>query len=183
MKIIKTGITVSVAILLMACGGNSNKQDSSTTTEEKTENAAPEKQTLAAGSYSNESLGYSITYPKDVLILQPETENTDEQVFLYKDGGAKLRVYKDERKAKDGKVMAFNEAFEADRGTTSKHQVSYSTLKPLFYVVSGVDNGKEIFYQKTIMAKDAMVTAKLTYSKEDKPIFDAMIASLFDSFK
>ena len=183
MKIIKAGIIMSVAILVMACGGSADKQSADTSTEAKADSTATKKETLAAGSYTNEALGYSITYPKDVLILQPETENTNEQVFLYKEGDAKLRVYKDERKGKDGKIMAFNDAFEADRGTTSKHQVSYSTLKPRFYVVSGVDNGKEIFYQKTIMAKDAMVTARLTYTKEQKPVFDAMIASLFDSFK
>lgn len=182
MKIIKAGIVMSTAVLLIACGGNANKS-TETDASVQADSTAVEKQTLAAGSYTDENLGYSITYPKDILILQPETQNTDEQVFLYKDGEAKLRIYKDERKAKDGKILSFNEAFEADRGTSSKRQVSYSSLKPLFFVVSGVDNGKEIFYQKTIMSKGVMVTAKLTYTKEEKPVFDAMIASLFDSFR
>ncbi len=114
--------------------------------------------------------------------MQPETENTDEQVFLYKGSNAKLRIYKDERKDKDGKLLTLNDAYEADQ-KVSKRQVSYSTLKPLFYIVSGVDNGDEIFYQKTISAGGAMVTAVLTYTKDDKPVFDPIVPALFGSFK
>jgi len=183
MKLINGGIALMVASVLFACGGNSKKESApaqDTAIVDSTAVAEPE--TLEAGSYTNERLGYSITYPKDILVLQPETENTDEQVFLAKEGNAKLRIYKDARKDKSGKVLSFNEAFEQDRGTTSKRQVSYSSLKPLFYAISGVE-GKEIFYQKTIMAKGEMVTAKLIYMKEDKPTYDAMIATLFDSFK
>ncbi|MDU1903566.1 MAG: hypothetical protein E6772_02175 [Dysgonomonas sp.] len=183
MKLINGGIALIVASVLFACGGSSKNESVSagdTAVVDSTTVAEPE--TLEAGAYANEKLGYSITYPKDILVLQSETENTDEQVFLAKEGNAKLRIYKDIRKDKSGKVLTFNEAFELDRGTTSKRQVSYSSLKPLFYAVSGVE-GKEIFYQKTIMAKGDMVTAKLTYMKEDKPTYDAMIATLFDSFK
>lgn len=183
MKLVKGGVALLVAAFMVACGGNTKSEGNVEDTTAKADNVeaeAPAK--LEAGSYTNEKLGYSITYPKDVLVLQPETESADEQVFLPKEGKAKLRIYKDERKAKDGKVLTFNEAFEQDRGSSSKRQVSYSALKPLFYVVSGVE-GNEIFYQKTIMAKGVMVSAKLTYTKEGKPTYDAMIASLFDSFK
>lgn len=183
MKLIKGSVVLAIAALVSACGGDANKETSSGDSSNNAEvEVVEDNRKLEAGSYTNEKLGYSITYPKDILILQPETEATDEQVFLAKEGKARLRIHKDERKDKSGKALSFNEAFEQDRGTTSKRQVAYSSLKPLFYVVSGVE-GNEIFYQKTIMAKGEMVTAKLIYMKEDKPTYDAMIATLFDSFR
>lgn len=182
MKLIKGSIALVIATVFVACGGNSdNKPETGDSTATDTEVVA-DSMKLEAGSYTNENLGYTITYPKDILVLQPETETGDEQVFLPKEGKAKLRIYKDERKDKSGKILSYNEAFEQDRGTSSKRQVSYSSLKPLFYSISGVE-GDEIFYQKTIMSKGTMVTAKLTYTKEGKPTYDAMIASLFDSFR
>lgn len=180
MKIFKTGIALIIAVSIVACGGNANKgAEADSSTED---DAATKKKTLVAGSYTNETLGYTITYPKDVLVLQSETENTDEQVFLHKDSNAKLRIFKDTRKDKGGNILSLNDAFEADK-KVSKRQVSYSTLKPLFYVVSGVDNGNEIFYQKTIPAQGTLVTAVLTYTKDEKSVFDPIVPALFGSFK
>lgn len=181
MKSIKTGIIAAFAVLLTACGGSANKGSESDPAAKA--DTATEKKTLTAGSYTSDRLGYSIKYPVEVLVLQPETENTDEQVFQHKDSDAKLRIYKDERKDKDGNVLTLDKAFESDRTVSGKHQVSYSTHKPLFYIVSGVDNGTEIYYQKTIIAKGSLVTAKLTYTKNEKPVFDAMVGTLFGSFE
>ncbi len=183
MKLIKIGVVTVVAALVVACGGGAKNEPAKDDATAQVDNAAVEDSLkLAAGTYSNENLGYSIVYPKDILTLQEGAENANEQVFLPKEGKAKLRIYKDERKDKSGKVLTFNEAFDADKRTSKDRQISYNSLQPLFYAISGVE-GKEIFYQKTIMAKDALVTAKLTYTKEEKPTYDAMIESLFGSFK
>jgi len=182
MKLIKSALVMAVAVLMMSCGGKTNTTGEGDGSATQADSTANERVSVPAMSYSNETLGYQITYPKDVFELQAGTENTDEQVFLPKEGKAKLRIYKDERKDKSGKVLTYNEAFEIDRATSSKRQVAYNSLRPTFYAISGVE-GNEIFYQKTIMAKGNLVTAKLTYTKEEKPTYDAMIASLFDSFR
>ncbi len=180
MKLVQSGVALMITAFMIACGGNTKKEAEVEDTVDKTVIADSMK--LAAGSYTNENLGYSLTYPKDILILQEGTENADEQVFLPKEGKAKLRIYKDERKDKSGKILSFNEAFDVDKLSSKNRQISYNSLNPLFYVISGVE-GNEIFYQKTIISKNTLVTAKLTYTKEGKPTYDSMIASLFDSFK
>jgi hypothetical protein len=178
MKLTTVCTALAMVALMISCGGNTQKEVEPAETTE-----TPDSLKLAAGSYSNETLGYRISYPKDVLVLQEETVNADEQVFLPKEGKAKLRIYKDTRKDKSGKEISFNEAFELDRASSPKRQISYSSLNPLFYAISGVEGGTEIFYQKTIVTKGTMVTAKLTYTREEKPTYDAMIAPLFNSFK
>ena len=45
------------------------------------------------GSYSNGRFGYSIDYPKDLLIPQGESDNEDGQEFTSKDGKAVLLVW------------------------------------------------------------------------------------------
>jgi hypothetical protein len=183
MKLVKGGIAFAIAAMMIACGGNTKKEKENDIISAPADSTAtPDSLKLVAGSYLNEELGYSITYPKDILTPQVDTKKTNEQIFLPKEGKAKLRIYKDERKDRSGKILSFNEIFDIDRGSSSKRQISYSSLNPLFYAISGVE-GSEIFYQKTIISKGTMVTAKLTYTKEEKPTYDAMIAPLFNSFK
>jgi len=174
MKFIKSGFILTIAVLLAACGGNAKKE--SLPAEDT------DKKTVAAGSYSNDRMGYSITYPKDVLLFQSDTENADEQVFLQKDGDGKLRIFKDVRQDKKGNVLDLAAAYEVDKTSTKDHQVVYSSFQTISYSLSGVE-GKEIFYQKTIKAKGGLVTAKITYTKEQKDIFDPMLLTLFGSFK
>lgn len=187
MKLFLVPVALLVVVLMTACGGKSqNGTEDADKTSQKTDSVAATSDSLKlkAGKYANETLGYSITYPSDILELDKTTENADEQVFLPKNTSdkAKLRIYKDDRKDKSGKVLNFNEIFDQDKVSTSKREVSYSSLNPLFYTIAGVE-GKEIFYQKTIVSKGSMVTAKLTYTKEGKSTYDAMIAPLFNSFK
>lgn len=179
MKLIYSGVVLVVAVcLFVACNRNTKKEEvvSDVVVE------ANDSLKLVAGSYVNDDLGYRITYPKDILFLQEDTLNTDKQVFLPKEGKAKFTIYKDERRDKSGKVLSFNEAFDIDKESSGNRQIAYNSLNPLFYAISGVE-GNEIFYQKTIVSNNVMVTAKLTYTKEEKTTYDAMIAPLFNSFK
>lgn len=180
MKLIYSLLSLFLATsLLTSCGNRDAKKEEKTV---QTEETKADSTKIAAGVYTNDQLGYQITYPKDILSIQEGTENSGEQVFLPKEGKAKLRIYKDERKNKAGEPLTLNEAFDLDRESTNKRQVVYNSLKPLFTVISGVE-GDEIFYQKTIISNNALITAKLTYYKEDKPTYDAMLSSLFDSFR
>lgn len=183
MKIVKCLVLFSVLLLMVACGGGAKPEAAVEDEGVLVRDTVPtDSLRLKANKYENSGLGYSIIYPEEVFVLQENTKNSDCQVFLPGEGDAKFVIFKDERQSKDGKTITFNEAFDLDRTSKGKRQISYNALNPLFYSISGVD-GNVIFYQKTIISKGKMVTAKLTYKKEDKPTYDAMIAPLFNSFK
>lgn len=180
MKILRSAFILTVAALLISsCGGNKKE----TAPVENTPAIAEDSLKVAAGSYRNEDLAYSITYPKETLTLQEGTATGNEQIFLPAEGKAKLRIFKDDRTdKKTGKEVTFNEAYDMDAADTKTRQVIQRSLNPTSYVVSGVD-GNMIFYQKTLMKNNGLVTAILTYTKDEKSTFDPMIASLFGSFK
>lgn len=183
MRLIYSGVAfIFASMLLISCGRATRDQGGNTEIVSDTVTQNSDSLKLAAGVYVNDHLGYSLTYPKDILTIQEETDNLDQQVFSPNEGKAKLTIYKDERKDKSGKILSFNEAYELDSENKGNRQIAYNALRPLFYTISGVE-GQEIFYQKTIISKNTLVTAKLTYTKQEKSTYDAMIASLFGSFK
>lgn len=178
MKILRCVLMLTVAALLASCGG----QKKETTAPIDTDTTADSLK-VPAGSYRNETLGYTITYPKDILTLNEDTANKEEQIFTPAEGSALLRIFSDKRvDKKSGKEITFNEAYEADSSDGKARQITQRSLNPTNYVVAGVE-GNKIFYQKTLMKNNSLVTAKLTYTKEEKKTFDAIIASMFGSFK
>lgn len=180
MRILKCTFIFTLAALLITSCGKEKKE--TPTTDPNTETAAEDSLKVAAGNYKNETLMYTITYPNEILTLQEGADEAGEQVFLPAEGKAKLRIYPDKRVDKTGKELTFNEAYEADIQEGKGRQVVQRALNPTSYVVAGVD-GNMIFYQKTLMKNNSLVTAILTYTKEEKNTFDATIASMFGSFR
>lgn len=178
MKIINGLIVLAMAVMVISCGGSTNKD----TSKEATTEQATDSNRVAAGSYTNEQLGYSITYPKDILILDESTVNSEAQIFKPVSGKAELRIYSDKRVDKSGTPVSFNAAYEEDIADKKGRQIAHSSLTPNSYVISGLD-GDMLYYQKTIFAKGALVTAVLKYPKEEKDIYNAMLSPLFGSFK
>lgn len=178
MKIINGVIVLALAVMVISCGGNTNKDASKDASTEQ----VVDSNKVAAGSFTNEQLGYSITYPKDILILDESTVNSEQQIFKPVEGKAELRIYSDKRVDKSGTPIAFNAAYEQDIADKSGRQIAHSSLSPNYYVISGLD-GDLLYYQKTIFSKGALVTAVLKYPKEERDIFNAMLNPLFNSFK
>lgn len=178
MNFLRSTLILVLAVSFAACGGPKKE------TPQPVEDTAADSLKVAAGSYRNDALSYSITYPKDLLTMQESTDPAGEQVFAPAEGPARLRIYSDKRiDKKTGKELTFNEAFEQDAAETKGRQVIQRSLNPTNYIIAGVENDKVIFYQKTLMKNNSLVTAKLTYTKEEKKAFDAIIASMFGSFK
>ncbi|PXV58412.1 hypothetical protein CLV62_14921 [Dysgonomonas alginatilytica] len=178
MKVINGAILLAVAVMMIGCGGNTNKDALKDTSTEQ----VADSNKVAAGSYANEQLGYSITYPKDILILDESTVNSEQQVFKPVEGKAELRIFSDKRVDKSGTPIAFNAAYEQDIADRKGRQIAHSSLSPNYYVISGLD-GDLLYYQKTIFSKGGLVTAVLKYPKEERDIFNAMLNPLFGSFK
>lgn len=178
MKLINGTIILALAFMVISCGGNTNKESEQTDSVEQ----VADSNKVAAGTYTNEQLGYSISYPKDILIPQNTSANGDEQIFKATEGKAELIIYSDKRVDKSGATLSFNTAYEQDIADKKGRQIAHSALSPNYYVISGLD-GDMLYYQKTIFTKGALVTAVLKYPKEEKDTYNAMISPIFNSFK
>ncbi len=178
MKIINGAIVLALAAMVIGCGGNANKEGAKDASVEQ----AADSNKVTAGIYANDKLGYSITYPKGILLPPDASASSDEQLFKAATGKAELRIYSDKRVDKSGAPLSFNTAYEQDIADKKGRQIAYSTLKPNYYLISGLD-GDLLYYQKTIFTKGALVTAVLKYPKEEKDTYNAMLSTIFDSFK
>ena len=178
MKLINGTIILALAVMVISCGGNTNKEN---TQNESVEQVADSNK-VAAGTYTNEQQGYSISYPKDILLPQDASANGEEQIFKSAEGKAELIIYSDKRTDKSGTPLSFNTAYEEDIADKKGRQIAHSALSPNYYVISGLD-GDMLYYQKTIFTKGALVTAVLKYPKEEKDTYNAMISPIFNSFK
>lgn len=177
MKLINGAILLALSVMVISCGGNANKDNEK---EASTEQVADSNK-VAAGTYTNEQLGYSISYPKEILLLQ-DSGNGEEQIFKSAEGKAELRIYSDKRVDKSGTPLSFNTAYEEDIADKKGRQIAHSALSPNYYVISGLDQDM-LYYQKTIFTKGALVTAVLKYPKEEKDTYNAMLSPIFNSFK
>ena len=130
-------------------------------------------------TYSNARFAYSISYPSNLLTPQGEAENGDGQKFLSSDGHAELIVY--------GSNNALNQTLKSLYDETravkdSNFKVTYEVLKPAWFVVSGIDNGR-VFYQKTILRQGIFKTFRMEYVESEKQTWDPITTKIGGSFK
>jgi hypothetical protein len=78
-----------------------------------------------------------------------------------------------------GKMTTLNQSYNDD--IKSRKNVTYSMYKPTYYVISGIDKG-EYFYYKTIIKTGNIHYLKLTYPKNQKILFDAVLSRIVKSF-
>lgn len=122
-------------------------------------------------SYINVRFQYSICYPADLLKSHGEAPNGDGQKFTAKDG-AQLIVY--------GRNNALQETLKEEMDETASRlsgkqgRVTYSTMKPSWFAVSGV-NDNSIFYAKTLLSHDQFKSFELKYNRGAAPVYDPLI--------
>jgi len=133
-------------------------------------------QTPTYKTYSNARFAYSISYPANLLKPQGEAENGDGQAFRSADGHAVMRVW--------GGYNANNESLRAvyDQAVNELGAgVSYKAIKPGWFVVSALVNGK-IHYRKTMLRKDVLKTFEIEYDESQKATYDPVTARIAKSF-
>lgn len=133
--------------------------------------------------YCNARFDYCLDYPK-FLVAQPESENGDGRIFKDKNGVEVLRVFGRLNLDQEGETISLEKQYHSDiqdyKAQTSI--ITYKKLGKTFFVLSGYRNGK-IFYQKTILKKDAFAFAILQYSKSEKAIYDKVSTEVFKSLR
>lgn len=137
-------------------------------------------------TYNNNTYNYSVDYPVDLLIPQGESGSGDGQVFKSKDEKCTLWVYRDFRdNVSDSSYTietAYKEDAQPDHPDHPKREITYKTSGKNFYVISGTE-GNKVFYQKTIMKKEQLITCLLEYKKSEKTKYDPVTEHISRSFR
>jgi len=129
-------------------------------------------------SYTNVRFQYAICYPEDLLHPQGESPSSDGQKFLARDG-AQLIVF--------GQNNALSESLRDALADTSSRlagaigRVTYKVARASWFVVSG-QNGKTIFYAKTLYSHDQFKSFELTYNQTETRTYEPLIAHLAGCF-
>jgi opacity protein-like surface antigen len=133
----------------------------------------------AFARYVNVRFQYAICYPKDLLVPQGESANSDGQKYLSKDGGAELIVY--------GTNNALNETFRERLSETEARlagaagKVTYKVQKANWFVVSG-QNEQTIFYVKTLSSHGQFKSFELTYERSAAALYDPLVSRFVSCF-
>lgn len=111
-------------------------------------------------TYDNARFQYSICYPPQSLIPQPEAENGDGRHFQAKDG-AELTVYGDNDTSKETPEAAADE-IGTRLGAPPDGKVTYKVVHGNWFVVSG-RTMKQIFFAKGYLDHDQFKVFEFTY--------------------
>ena len=134
---------------------------------------APVSGGAAFATYANSRFNYTVDYPADLLVPQPEAENGDGRAFNAKTGKAQILVY--------GSYNALNEspaelAQRAESDCTGQH-AQYRLAKPKLVAIS-CTSGESILYQKTMIEGDTLTTLRATYPASERKTWDGVIAAM-----
>lgn len=170
MKFLKTFSLIALSIFVVSCGGN-------------TKPAEPQEEVVEApvpGEYKNENLGINLKYDPQLLVLAEE--DSTQVTFKGIGGEAKLHIYKDVRKDKDGNVLSINAYFDQDKVVKPGHRHAVSTFKSDHYLISG-RVGDELYYQKSYFKRGGVMTAILSYPDAEKETWNSHYLELFGSIQ
>ena len=126
-------------------------------------------------TYANARYGYSISYPANLLVPQPEADNGDGRIFS--NNAAEMRVF--------GTHALLNETLLKEYNAVVKESenVSYKVYRKNFFVVSGTSDGR-IFYQKTMAkANGIFVTFRIEYAEDERAEYDKITARIVADLK
>jgi hypothetical protein len=127
--------------------------------------------------YANARFGYHICYPPALLKPAAESPNGDGRRFAGA-GGAVLKVWGSNNAL--GETVASSAA--ADRERLGKNgQVTYSVVRPTWYVLSGRQNG-QVFYLKSVLDRDAFSTMELRYPASAQSSWKSVVSKLSRCF-
>jgi len=130
----------------------------------------------ALGRYVNAKYGYAIAYPK-AFSPQGEADAGDGQVFLAPGGQGEMRVYAAYNVLGASFRQRYQESLKALGG-----KPLYTLLREDWYVVSGLVGGK-IYYEKTLLRRDAFFTVAFTYDPAARALFESIIGRVIKSFE
>lgn len=139
---------------------------------------------ITLGSFAQTPQGYSVYHNQrfDFCVLYPHTftkgiepTNGDGRSFMMDNGAGRMLVY--------GAWQMPGKSLKEDYALAQKsgEKITYKALFKNSYVVSGINKGR-IFYHKTVLRKDLLITVSFDYLPGEKKRFDQIIKTVTKSF-
>jgi hypothetical protein len=131
--------------------------------------------------YRNERFGFTLRYPADVFTPEKASEAGDGQVFIAREGNARLLV--GALPNDDAQSPAAYQAYIA-RKSYGDYQIGYSRLAGSWFVLSGEGNGKT-FYEKVMFscAGRLINSFAMIYPTDQHQVFDRIVEGIEASFR
>jgi hypothetical protein len=128
-------------------------------------------------TYVNSRFGYSVSYPADLLIPEPEADNGDGRKFHDRHATAVMSVWgaynADQQSPQD---IARN--YEGDCGAG---KVGYEVAKPQLVAFSCITPAGRVIYQKTLIRHDVLTTVRFDYPAEEQAVWDPAVRQVSGS--
>ena len=145
----------------------------------------PEGWEISYTVYVNSRFDYSIAYPETILIPQGKPDNNEGQMFISANTHNKLNVYRDYSLIDlEYNGTSFENLFrqEIGRYMYKNYEVSYRNSDSKFFEIGGI-KGDLIFFHKSIIINDNVITAVFEYHKNGEETFRAIAENIFESFE
>jgi hypothetical protein len=132
-------------------------------------------------TYSNPRYGFSLQYPSDVFAVERTAEAGDGQLFVAKDGDARLLVG---TLTNDTRFTPRSYQTYVAQNSYAGYRISYRRLGDTWFALSGEGNGK-IFYEKAMFscAGRLINSFAMIYPAHQRRVFDRIVERVEDSFR
>lgn len=136
--------------------------------------------TLRWSSYQNTGFGFTLQYPADVFVPEPERSD-DAQVFRSRDGRARLSIFA--AQSADGVTPAKLRRSLMD-GPYREAALDYAPQRGRWFVLSGA-LGTEMFYQRVTFSCDgqAFHSWRLVYPLSERAIYDRIVEEVHRRYR
>ena len=148
-------------------------------------NKDPEGWETSFTTYTNTRFNYSIAYPETILIPQGESDNNDGQKFISANTRNRLTVYRDASLIDlEHNGSTFYNLYREEIGKYlyEDYIVSHRNNESDFFEIGGTKEDV-IFFHKSIIVNDNIITAIFEYHKTGEETFRAISENIFNSFK
>jgi hypothetical protein len=130
-----------------------------------------------AATYGNARFGYSVAYPADLLVPEPEAGNGDGRQFHARKGAAKMSVW-GIYNALDQSPAEIAMDYERD---CAAGKVSYSAVSKRLVAFSCITKAGQILYQKTLIKGDVLTTVRFEYPNSERSVWDPVVRQVAGS--
>jgi hypothetical protein len=132
-------------------------------------------------TYNNERYGFSLQYPSSVFAVERTAEAGDGQLFVAKNGEARLLVGS---LSNDGNFTPATYQAYIARNSYADYQISYRRLGGTWFALSGKGNGRH-FYEKAMFScgGQRISSFALIYPSDQRHVFDPIVERIENTFR
>jgi hypothetical protein len=136
-----------------------------------------------AATYVNVRYGYSVDYPADLLVAEPEADAGVGRRFHARQGTAKMSVWAEWNLRTDGFDQSPLAVARRAASDCVGGKVGHEVVKPRIVALSCVTPKGRVIYQKTLVRKDRLATIRFEYPNGERTRWDHVVTSVASSLR